>query len=242
MQGLDTVFKDESRRLLNARAFQFISPIVSPELLTEAETAWVQPAESNWGPLLSTDVQRTRGCLTLFPVSLPKSTRKGAMDTPLAPLLWFDIETVNASENRVKLSRSSMRLNLSLLCELSGLRRDSEHFDKIHVDQAVVAATAKPFSGFAGHGWSCGRVAARHDWWSSWRGRLVEPISIVLTAKSSDAHDDGVASSRGGGAGLTPGFPFHPRLAAGGTAGGAAGGVGRGRIKVFSLRNGLPVL
>ena len=28
-----------------------------------------------------------------------------------------------------------------------------------------------------------------------------------------------VRHSRGGGAGLTPGFPFHPRLAAGGTAG-----------------------
>jgi hypothetical protein len=130
-RGLESHFKNESRRMLNRRAFESISPIISPELLTDAEAAWVKPAGETWVDCTSDNDQLNLVCLALFPVSLPKSSINGAMDAPLAPLLWFDIEAVDRANNRVKLNRASIRFNRSLLCDLSGLREDASHFETI---------------------------------------------------------------------------------------------------------------
>ncbi len=121
---LERTLFDDRRQILTERSVTHLGTVVNPESI-ELE---VQPvlkikaagpeSSVSYAPPSGFNVQPS---LALFPVHLPPFSAWGAFGTAFSPLAWLDIENTCTSEPEIHPIWSSLRFNLPLLSELSGL-------------------------------------------------------------------------------------------------------------------------
>ncbi|MGB0647532.1 MAG: AAA family ATPase, partial [Bradymonadia bacterium] len=122
---------DDNRRLLNRRTFSHIAPVAQFVPSEDSHLSTIVPAVSDWVDKCIDQDNLGYCCVAFFPVRVPHASASAAMDTPLAPLLWYSVDAFDGANNQLQLNTSTVRINVGLLSDLGGLPPDATQFEQL---------------------------------------------------------------------------------------------------------------